>query len=94
MSQFLINSAEIQESLMESKYLVVKCALKIGNRLIDTQTLIDYGATGTPFVDKDFVLLHQLDEKELRESRELEVVDGRPIKSGTITTIAKFNMGI
>jgi hypothetical protein len=46
------------------------------------------------FVDKDFVCHHQLEEKELRESRELEVIDGRPIESATITTMAKLNIGI
>jgi hypothetical protein len=45
-------------------------------------------------VDKDFVRHHQLEEKELREPRELEVIDGRPIESGTITTIAELNIGI
>ena len=79
---------------MESKHLVVKCSLKIGDRLIDTHALIDCGATGIAFVDKDFVRHHQLEEKELRESRELEVIDGRPIESGTITTMAKLNIGI
>ena len=79
---------------MESKHLVVKCSLKIGDRLIDTHALIDCGATGIAFVDKDFVRHYQLEEKELRESRELEVIDGRPIESGTITTMAKLNIGI
>ena len=64
-SQFSISSAEIKESLMESKHLVVKCSLKIGDRLIDTHALIDCGATGIAFVDKDFVRHHQLEEKEL-----------------------------
>ena len=33
-------------------------------------------------------------ERELKESRELEVIDRRPIESGTITTMAKLNLGI
>jgi hypothetical protein len=49
---------------MESKYLVGKCSLKIGDRLIDTDALIDCGATGIAFADKDFVWHHQLEEKE------------------------------
>jgi hypothetical protein len=64
-SQCPINSTEIKESLTESKYLVVKCSLKIGDRLIDTHTLIDCRAIGIVFVDNDFVHHHQLEEKEL-----------------------------
>src|SRR6202142_512404 len=79
---------------MESKHLVVKCSLKIKDQVIDTHTLIDCGATGIAFVDKDFVRHHGLEEKELKESRELEVINGRPIESGTITTMAKLDLRI
>jgi hypothetical protein len=93
-SQFSIQSAEIKESSMESKHLVVKCSLKIGDKLIDTHTLIDCGATGIAFIDKDFVRHHQLEERKLKESRELEVIGGRPIESGIITPMAKLDLGI
>jgi hypothetical protein len=56
--------------------------------LIDTHTLIDCGATGIAFIDKDYVRHHQLEERNLKKSRELEVIDGRPIESGTITMMA------
>jgi hypothetical protein len=79
---------------MESKYLVVKCSLKVEEKIINTHALIDCGATGIAFIDKDFVRHYQLEEKEIRESRELEVIGGRPIKSCTITTMAKMNLGI
>ena len=52
---------------MESKHLVVKFSLKIGDKLVDTHALIDCGATGIAFIDKDFVRHHQLKEKELKE---------------------------
>ena len=45
-------------------------------------------------MDKDFVRYYELEEKELRISRKLKVIDERPIKSGTITTMAKINLGI
>jgi hypothetical protein len=93
-SQFSIQSTEIKESSMVRKHLVVKYSLKIGDRTIDTHALIHCGATGIAFIDKDCVRHHQLEEKELRESRELEVIDGRPIELGTITTMAKLNLGI
>jgi hypothetical protein len=57
-SQFSIQSAEIKEFSMESKHLIVKCSLKIGDKLIDTHALIDCGATGIAFIDKDFVHHH------------------------------------
>ena len=79
---------------MESKHLVVKCSLKIKDKIIQTHALIDCRATGIAFVDKDFVHHHELEERKLRETRELEVIDGRPIKSGTIMTMARLNLGI
>jgi hypothetical protein len=93
-SQFSIQSAEIKESSMESKHLVVKCSLKIEDKIIDTHALIDCVATGIAFIDKDFVRHHQIQEKELKDPRELEVIDGRPIESGAITTMAKLDLGI
>jgi hypothetical protein len=93
-SQFSIQSAGIKESSMESKHFVVKCSLKIAVKVVNSHALIDCVATGIAFVDKDFVPHHQLEEKELKESRELEVIDGRPIESGTITTMARLNIGI
>jgi hypothetical protein len=79
---------------MESKYLVMKCLLKMEDKIIDTHALMDCGATEIAFIDKDFVCHHQLEEKKLQELREIEVIDGRPIKLGTITTMTKLNLGI
>jgi hypothetical protein len=55
---------------MERKHLVVKCSLKIRDRLIDTHAVMDCGATGMAFVEQEFVCHHQLEEKELQKSRE------------------------
>jgi hypothetical protein len=77
---------------MDSKHLIGKCSLKIGDGSIDTHALIDCGAMEIAFVDKDFVRHHHLEEKELWESRELEVIDGRPIESETIMIIGKLNI--
>ena len=79
---------------MESKHLVVKCSLKIKDKVIQTHALIDCGAKEIVFVDKDYVHHHELEEKWLRQTRELEVINRRPIESGTITTIVKMNLGI
>jgi hypothetical protein len=93
-SQFSIQSAEIKEFSMESKHLVVKCLLKMEDKVIHTHPLIDCGATGIAFTDKDFLCHHQLKEQNLKKSRKLEVIDGRPIESGTITTMAILKLGI
>jgi hypothetical protein len=63
-SQFSIHSAEINKSFLESKYLVVKCLLKIGDRLMETHMIIDCRATGIAFVDNDFVGHYQREGKE------------------------------
>jgi hypothetical protein len=64
-SQFLISSAEIKESLMDNKHFVVRCSLKIEDRLINSHALIDCRVTGIAYVDKDFVRHHESEEKEL-----------------------------
>ena len=35
-----------------------------------------------------------MEENELREARELEAIDGRPIESGTIITMVQMSLGI
>jgi hypothetical protein len=92
--QLSIQYAEMKESSMESKHLVVNCLLKIEEKIIDIYALIDCEATAIAFIDKDFVRHHQLKEQKLIESSELEVIDRRPIESGTITTMAKPNLEI
>ena len=79
---------------MESKHLIMKCMLKIEDKIVNTHTLIDCRATGIAFIDKEFVYHHQIREEKLKESRELEVIDGRHIESGTITTMAKLRLVI
>jgi hypothetical protein len=74
---------------MESKHLVVKYSLKIGERIIKIQTFIDCRATRIVIVQIDFVCHHQLEGNKSNQSRELEVISGRPIKSGIFTTRAR-----
>jgi hypothetical protein len=50
---------------------------------------IDCGPPGIAFVDKHWIHHHQLEQKELQESRELEVIEERPIESGTIMNMTK-----
>jgi len=66
----------------------------VNNREIPTHALIDWGATGIACMDQDFARHHQIPLQELREKRQVEVIDGRPIESGDITHIAKVAMKI
>jgi len=46
--------------------------------------LIDCGATGIAFMDQDFARHHQIPLQELKEKKQVEVINGRPIESGDI----------
>ena len=79
---------------MEGKHLVVICKISFGNRTVATHALIDCGATGITFIDKDFARHHQLPLTPLQYPRSLEVIDGRPISSGNITHVANTHLAI
>ena len=66
---FSINTVEIKEFEIESKHLVVKCLLKIKVKVIQAHKLIECGAIGIAFVNKDFVHHHELEEKELHRKK-------------------------
>ena len=57
--------------------------------MIQTHALIDCGATGYAFIDEEFTLRHHLPRTPLREERQLEAIDGRPIASGNITHLCR-----
>jgi hypothetical protein len=79
---------------MEGKHLVITCSLTVNNQEIPTYALIDCGATGIAFMDQDFARHHQIPLQELKEKKQVEVIDGRPIESRDITHIAKVGMKI
>jgi len=79
---------------MEGKHLVITCSLTIGDQVIQTHALIDCGATGIAFMDQDFARHHEIPLKELKEKRQVEVIDGRTIESGDITHLAEVRMNI
>ena len=62
--------------------------------IVNPHALINCGVTGIVFIDKDFACHHQIKEKQLKESKEIEVINERPIEWGTITTMVKLNLGI
>ena len=69
----------VEMDAIEGSHLVVTCILKDSNFTLPTHSLIDYGATGNAFIDKDFVHRHKLPLYRLKIPQSLEVIDGRPI---------------
>jgi len=85
---------EVFEGSMEGKHLVITWSLTVNNQNIPTHALIDYGATGIAFMDQDFARYHQIQLQELKEKKQVEVINRRPIESGDITHIAQVGMKI
>jgi hypothetical protein len=92
--QLSVSKVEVFEGSMEGKHLVITCSLTMNNQEIPTYALIDCRATGIAVMDQDFARHHQIPLQELKEKKQVEVIDGRPIESGDITHIAKVAMKI
>ena len=90
----MVSKVEVLEGSMEGKHLVITCTLTVNNQEIPTHALIDCGATGIAFMDQDFACHHQVPLQELKQTRQVQVLDGRPMESGDITHIAKVGMMI
>jgi len=59
-----------------------------------THALIDCGATDIAFMEQDFAQHHHIPFQELKEKRQVEVIDRRCIQCGDIAHIAKVGMTI
>jgi hypothetical protein len=79
---------------VEGKHLFITCTLTVNNQEIPTHALSDCGATGIAFRDQYFTRHHQISLQELKQQKQVEVIDRRPIQSGDITHIAKVGMKI
>ena len=84
-------SAVIEERELEGSHLVVACKI---NDSISSHALIDCGATGYAFVDKDFATTHSLPLYPLKQPRTIEVIDGRTISSGNVTHMTRIGLNI
>ena len=97
-NQFLLSgnslSRIIEEGSLDGNHLVVTCTLTDSTNKIRTHVLIDCGATGYAFIDENFTCHHQLPLHKLKTPHDLEVIDGCPISSGTITHMAKAQLTI
>ncbi|KAH0610200.1 uncharacterized protein H6S33_011727 [Morchella sextelata] len=80
---------------MDGNQLVVTCSISQDkNSFIPTYALIDTGASGYAFIDESFVRHNNLIMTPLKMPRHIDVIDGRPIKSGKITHIVDVSLDI
>ena len=85
----------MKEEELEGNHLVISYIInKNSPNNIPTYALIDCGATSYVFVDDEFARYHFLPRYRLKTETELEVIDGRPIKSGNITHMIKISLSI
>ena len=87
-------SGEVLENKLDGHHLIVKCKLVDSHRKLDSHALVDCGASGFSFVDRDFVRQRNLPLSLLKNPQCLEVIDGRPIDLGDITHIVKIGLNI
>jgi hypothetical protein len=85
---------DVLDGSMEGKHLVITCSLTVHDLVIQTHALIDCGATGIAFMNQDFAHQHEIPLRELKEKRQVEVMDGRTIESGDITHQAEVDINI
>lgn len=74
---------------MDWNYLLISCRLQFKNVSIRTFALLDTGATGFAFADKDFASVHSLPLQLRTDSRGMKGIDGLLINSGAGTHIAR-----
>ena len=85
----------LKEEELEGNHLVISCTInKNSANNIPIYTLIDCSAMGYIFVDDEFARYHSLLRYCLKTERELEVIDGRPIKFKNIIHITKISLFI
>ena len=85
---------EVTENKLDGSHLITKCTLVEPHRQLDSHALVDCGASGFTFIDREFVRQHNLPLHALKEPRRLEVVDVRPIDSGDITHTVQVGLDI
>lgn len=90
-----ISTCSVSEEEMDGNQFVVTCSVSQNkNTFVPTFALIDTGASGYAFVDESFVRHHKLNMTPLKIPRQVEVIDGRPIRSGKITHFVTLDLDI
>jgi hypothetical protein len=85
-------SVSITEDELYENYLILSAELVCNNTIISVPTMIDTGATGFAFIDKDFTHCYKLQLYKLKQPCHLMVFDGRPILSEAITHLAYLKL--
>ena len=83
-----------EEMLKDGNHLVVACMLKDNEKEIFFYIMIDDEATRYAFMNEDFARCQKLSLYKLKESRGLEIFDGRTTSSEDITHIVKEHLKI
>jgi predicted aspartyl protease len=78
----------------DGEHLVVDCTIDDQGNEIRSHALIDYGATGFAFIDKEFGIPRGLPLYLPKDTREFEVINGRPRESSLVTVITKVKLMI
>jgi len=67
---------EVEEWELEGEHLFVAATLRNGHHSIQTPAMIDTGAMGFAFIDKNFVRQYKFPHYRQNPPRDLEVIDG------------------
>jgi len=87
-------SLDDMENGVEANHLVMACTIIDNQTEIRSYTLIDSGATGYAFIDKEFTKHNNFPLFKLKEPPPLTVINGRLVSSGAITHIIKIGLSI
>jgi hypothetical protein len=93
-SHLSVSKVVVLEGSMEGKDLVITCTLAMNNQELPTHPLIDCAATGSAFIDHNSARHYQAPLQELKEKKQYELIDGRPIESAAITYTTKVGVNI
>jgi hypothetical protein len=87
--QISIQAVEIKPSSMDWKLFIISCSYNVRITISNLHVLINSGARGIAFIEMDCVHHDQMEGNKLEQCEELEVIDIRPRKWRTITSMTK-----
>lgn len=85
-------SVRRQKEQLDGHHLVLPCTIRKNEKSIPTEALVDSGANGIAFIDRDFAQKNNFELEVLRNPRRLEVVDGRLSVAGRITHLTRISI--
>jgi len=89
-----VSEVEAIAESMEGKFLVITWTLTLNNQDIRPHALINCGARRIEFIEEDFTCHCPIQLHYLKEKKEVDVIDGKSIKSGDITPFTTVAMVI